>query len=62
MGMVQAERRIGQEGMKQTRYYLPSFTRTSITFAEAVRSQWESENSVTGSSKWYFVKMTHACE
>ncbi len=62
IGMVQVERRIGQEGRKQTRSYLPSFTRTVTTFAEAVRSHWEGENSVTGSSMWHFVKMTHACE
>ena len=45
IGMVQAERRIGQEITRETRYYLLSFTGVH-TFAYAVRSHWGIENSV----------------
>ncbi len=46
IGMVQSERRIGQNVSKETRYYLMSFARKVQTFAKAVRSHWGIENSV----------------
>ena len=45
IGMVRAERRIGQEITRETRYYLLSFP-TVKTFAYAVRSHWGIENCV----------------
>ena len=39
IGMVRAERRIGQEITRETRYYLLSFTGVQ-TFAYTVRSHW----------------------
>jgi transposase len=45
IGMVRAERRIGTEVTRETRYYLLSFTDVK-TFAHAVRSHWGIENSV----------------
>jgi predicted transposase YbfD/YdcC len=39
IGMVQSERRIGQQVTQETRYYL-------LSFARAVRSHWGIENSV----------------
>ena len=46
IGMVQSERRSGQNVTKETRYYLMSFARKVQTFAKAVRSHWGIENSV----------------
>jgi len=46
IGMVQSERRIGQQVTQETRYYLLSFARKVQTFARAVRSHWGIENSV----------------
>jgi predicted transposase YbfD/YdcC len=43
--MVRAERRIGQETSRETRYFLLSFSAVK-TFAHAVRSHWEIENSL----------------
>jgi predicted transposase YbfD/YdcC len=45
IGMVRAERRIGQEVTKETRYFLLSFSSVK-TFAYAVRSHWGIENSL----------------
>ncbi len=45
IGMVQAERRLGEQVSRETRYYLLSFSSVS-TFAAAVRSHWGIENSV----------------
>jgi predicted transposase YbfD/YdcC len=45
IGMVRAERRIGQEITRETRYYLLSFPSVK-TFASAVRSHWGIENCV----------------
>lgn len=45
IGMVRAERRLGQEVTQQTRYYLLSFPSVK-TFAVAVRSHWGIENCV----------------
>lgn len=46
IGMVQSERRIGEQVTQETRYYLLSFTRKVETFAQAVRSHWGIENCV----------------
>ena len=46
IGMVQSERRIGQQVTQETRYYLLSFARKVELFARAVRSHWGIENSV----------------
>jgi predicted transposase YbfD/YdcC len=45
IGMVQAQRRIGQEVTKETRYFLLSFPSVK-TFAYAVRGHWGIENSL----------------
>lgn len=45
IGMVRAERRIGQEVSRETRYFLLSFSAVN-TFAHAVRSHWGIENSL----------------
>jgi predicted transposase YbfD/YdcC len=45
IGMVRAERRIGPEVTRETRYYLLSFPGVK-TFAQAVRSHWGIENCV----------------
>jgi predicted transposase YbfD/YdcC len=44
-GMVRAERRIGPERSRETRYFLLSFSSVN-TFAYAVRSHWGIENSL----------------
>src|SRR5579872_3751771 len=43
--MVRAERRIGAEVSRETRYFLLSFSSVN-TFAYAVRSHWGIENSM----------------
>ncbi|GAC1467564.1 MAG: ISAs1-like element ISSod22 family transposase [Ktedonobacteraceae bacterium] len=45
IGMVRAERHIGQEMSRETRYFLLSFSAVN-TFAYAVRSHWGIENSL----------------
>lgn len=45
IGMVRAERRMGQEISRETRYFLLSFSAVN-TFAYAVRSHWGIENSL----------------
>jgi predicted transposase YbfD/YdcC len=45
IGMVRAERRIGSEVSRETRYFLLSFSSVN-TFADAVRGHWGIENSV----------------
>src|SRR5258708_3013852 len=45
IGMVRAERRMGQEVTREARYYLLSFPGVK-TFAHAVRSHWGIENCV----------------
>src|SRR5947209_16158575 len=45
IGIVRAERRIGQEIAKETRYFLLSFCSVK-TFAYAVRRHWGVENCV----------------
>jgi predicted transposase YbfD/YdcC len=45
IGMVRAERHIGQESSQETRYFLLSFPSVK-TFAYAVRSHWGIENSL----------------
>jgi predicted transposase YbfD/YdcC len=46
IGMVQSERRIGQQVTQESRYYLLSFARKVELFAGSVRSHWGIENSV----------------
>ena len=46
IGMVESERRIGQEVTIETRYYLLSFARDVRRFATSIRSHWGIENSV----------------
>jgi predicted transposase YbfD/YdcC len=45
IGMVRAQRRMGQETSLETRYFLLSFSAVD-TFAYAVRSHWGIENSL----------------
>src|SRR6266480_2219570 len=46
IGMVESERRIGQEVTIESRYYLLSFARDVKRFATSIRSHWGIENSV----------------
>ena len=46
IGMVEAERRIGDETTRETRYYISSLPGDAIIFSEAVRGHWGIENSV----------------
>jgi predicted transposase YbfD/YdcC len=46
IGMVESERRIGQEVTIETRYYILSFAKDVHRFATSVRSHWGIENSV----------------
>lgn len=46
IGMVEAERRIGNETMYETRYYISSLPGETMVFGEAVRGHWGIENSV----------------
>jgi predicted transposase YbfD/YdcC len=46
IGMVEAERRIGETRTTETRYYLLSAPLSAKAFGEAVRSHWGIENSV----------------
>jgi len=46
IGMVEAERRIGDKRTTETRYYLLSTPLSARAFGEAVRSHWGIENSV----------------
>jgi len=46
VGMVQSERRMGQEVERKTRYYLLSFAGDVQRFASSVRSHWGIENCV----------------
>jgi predicted transposase YbfD/YdcC len=46
IGMIESERRIDQKITKETRYYLMSFERKILQFANAVRSHWGIENCV----------------
>lgn len=46
IGMVEAERRIGAQRSRESRYYLLSATLTAKVFGEATRSHWGIENRV----------------
>lgn len=46
IGMVEAERRIGEKRTTETRYYLLSSPLSARAFGQAVRSHWGIENSV----------------
>lgn len=46
IGMVEAERQIGESVTRETRYYISSLGRDAKRFAEAVRGHWGIENSV----------------
>jgi predicted transposase YbfD/YdcC len=46
IGMVQSERRIGQQMEHKTRYYLLSFAGDVLRFVSSVRSHWGIENGV----------------
>ena len=46
IGMVEAERRIGDKRTTETRYYLLSTPLSAKAFGDAVRSHWGIENSV----------------
>lgn len=46
IGMVEAERRIGDETTSETRYYISSLPGDAIVFSEAIRGHWGIENSV----------------
>lgn len=46
VGMIEAERRSGEETTIETRYYLLSLDRNAVAFAHAARSHWGIENCV----------------
>ncbi len=46
IGMVQAERRVGTEVSRETRYYISSLAASARTLHDAVRSHWGIENKV----------------
>jgi len=46
VGMVQAERRVGTEVSRETRYYISSLAASARTLHDAVRSHWGIENKV----------------
>jgi len=46
IGMVQAERQIGDETTCETRYYISSLSGNAQDFGQAVRAHWGIENSV----------------
>jgi predicted transposase YbfD/YdcC len=46
IGMVEAERRIGDETTRETRYYISSLAGDAREFGKAVRTHWGIENSV----------------
>ena len=46
IGMVEAERHIGESVTRETRYYIASLGQDAKRFAEAVRGHWGIENSV----------------
>ena len=46
LGRVEAERRLGEVGTHEVRYYLLSRAMSATAFAEAVRSHWGIENAV----------------
>ena len=46
IGMVEAERQVGESVTRETRYYIASLGRDAKRFAEAVRGHWGIENSV----------------
>jgi len=45
IGMVEAERRSGDEISQETRYYISSLSGEAVAFAETVRGHWSIENS-----------------
>jgi predicted transposase YbfD/YdcC len=46
LGRVEAERRLGEEPTRETRYYLLSRAMSASAFAQAVRSHWGIEHAV----------------
>ena len=46
IGMVEAERQVGETVSRETRYYIGSIGNNAKQFAEAVRGHWGIENSV----------------
>jgi predicted transposase YbfD/YdcC len=46
IGMVRAQRRIGEQMTQETRYYIMSLAGSAKTFARAVRGHWGIENRV----------------
>lgn len=46
IGMVKAERRVGQKTSIETRYYISSLSGKAAEFGQAVRSHWGIENSL----------------
>ncbi len=46
IGMVEAQRQVGQQISTEVRYYISSLGGDAIQLAEAVRSHWEIENKV----------------
>ena len=46
IGMVDAERKVGETVTRETRYYIASVGRDAKRFAQAVRGHWGIENSV----------------
>jgi len=46
IGMVEAERRVGEKVTRERRYYLSSLSGQAQEFAEAVRGHWDIENGL----------------
>jgi predicted transposase YbfD/YdcC len=46
LGMVETERRLGEQVTQETRYYISSLTGDAVEFGQAVRTHWGIENSL----------------
>jgi predicted transposase YbfD/YdcC len=46
IGMVEAQRQVGEYISTEVRYYISSLGGAAVQFAEAVRSHWQIENKV----------------
>lgn len=46
LGMVETERRLGEQVAQETRYYISSLAGDAVEFGQAVRTHWQIENSL----------------
>jgi predicted transposase YbfD/YdcC len=46
LGMVETERRLGEQVSHETRYYISSLAGDAVQFGQAVRTHWQIENSL----------------